>query len=519
MNESIESLRPLFMILVPAAFAALILALPEKQRGVRTAALIAGAAFSLALTILTFGKPLSFTRAWAGWGMEFSLKLTGAGGALLIAASALTLLVVAFEARKSHGKLFDAGVLFALAMASGALLANNLVAMMFFWQALWLPLFVMISAGGENAQKTAVKAVVTAGVSDLCLMLGMGLAALAAGGMTMDLMRVPMNGLGAAAFLLMAVGAVSKLGAMPFHGWILDAADEAPAPFMALFPGALNVILGGYLLFRLNGIFEAGGGSGAKLALLTVGSLTVLLAGALALHGRTLKRVIAYLSIAQAGALMLPVAAAKAADPGFFAILLCLGAAASAILFLEAGKVEAREGTTELAKLVNLPRKMPNASSGFLAAFLAFFVVASSVVYGLTLERIGFGMVFLILALIGAAFALAAVLRLSVVTLFGKPSKAPEDRVSRVPALGAALAWAEKTRLDPYPPLASLVKGYSNVSLKINDAISWFYDVAVVRFVGFLSLLVRKAHNGSQSRYVLWVLLGAVIVVVLFVLS
>jgi hypothetical protein len=85
--------------------------------------------------------------------------------------------------------------------------------------------------------------------------------------------------------------------------------------------------------------------------------------------------------------------------------------------------------------------------------------------------------------------------------------------------LDDTLAWLETTHCDPYPAAARFMKDYGAISLKANDAISWFYDVAVVWFVGALSGIVRRAHNGSPSRYVLWVLAGVVIVIAIFSLS
>ena len=53
------------------------------------------------------------------------------------------------------------------------------------------------------------------------------------------------------AFIFMMIGAVSKAGCMPFHSWIPDAAVDAPLPFMAFLPAALEKLLGIYLLARL----------------------------------------------------------------------------------------------------------------------------------------------------------------------------------------------------------------------------------------------------------------------------
>ena len=43
----------------------------------------------------------------------------------------------------------------------------------------------------------------------------------------------------------------TKAGALPFHTWIPDAAEDAPLPFMALMPAAFEKLLGIYFLARI----------------------------------------------------------------------------------------------------------------------------------------------------------------------------------------------------------------------------------------------------------------------------
>jgi NADH-quinone oxidoreductase subunit L len=93
------------------------------------------------------------------------------------------------------------------------------------------------------------------------------------------------------------------------------------------------------------------------------------------------------------------------------------------------------------------------------------------------------------------------------------------DHYHDAPVLRTVYGWASKKYFDIYHLGGYLIKGYAAISLKINDAISWFYDVAVVRFVEWLSKLVKWAHNGSQSRYVLWILTGMAAVTAMFLLS
>jgi formate hydrogenlyase subunit 3/multisubunit Na+/H+ antiporter MnhD subunit len=162
----------------------------------------------------------------------------------------------------------------------------------------------MIQAGGENAWKTSVKAVFTAGFSDLMMILGLGFASLSAESMTMDAMHVPATGLGAAGFLLMAVGALGKLGAIPFHGWLYNASEDAPSPFMGLVPGGLNLLMGANLLSKFPGIFDSAQ-SGAMLLVLIAGAGTVVLAGMLSMSAGGFRKLAVALNVAQAGALVL----------------------------------------------------------------------------------------------------------------------------------------------------------------------------------------------------------------------
>ena len=139
-----------------------------------------------------------------------------------------------------------------LGMVNGAVLADHLIVLLFFWEGLLLTLFGMIAIGSPGAFKTAFKAFVIVGVTDVCMMLGIALAGKAAGTLVMSKIHLPLDAIGCAAMLLMMIGAVSKAGAMPFHSWIPDAAVDAPLPFMAFLPASLEKLLGIYLLARIS---------------------------------------------------------------------------------------------------------------------------------------------------------------------------------------------------------------------------------------------------------------------------
>ena len=177
--------------------------------------------------------------------MEFSLRLYHFSSFILLAAAGFAFLVVALllliHAEQAAIRISSIAImLITLAMVNGAVLADNLVLMLFFWEGLLVTLFGIIAIGGKDAFKTATKAFIIVGISDLCMMVGIGLAGYLAGTMTMSKINLAMTPMASFAFILMMIGAISKAGSMPFHSWIPDAAVDAPLPFMAFLPASLG---------------------------------------------------------------------------------------------------------------------------------------------------------------------------------------------------------------------------------------------------------------------------------------
>ncbi len=602
----------LYRILFPAAFALLAFILPKKSRRGLSGALLLGFAGNLVLNLISCDKALTYTLSWAGFGLDFSLKLTPFGSFMQVAAAAVTLLVavytVVFAADKPYARPLYAGMLLTAAMVNGVMLANNLAALLFFWEAILGTMFFMIMAGSKNAYRTSVKAFVIAGATDLCMMLGIGLTGYLAGTLQMDQIHMEPTGWGAVAFVLLLIGAVSKAGAMPFHTWIPDAANDAPMPFMAFLPGALEKLLGVYLLSKVClDLFAFEHGSVMSVALMTLGALTIIFAVMMALIQRDFKRLLSYHAVSQVGYMILGIGTGLPIGilGGVFHML--NNAVYKCLLFLTAGAVEKQTGTTNLNKLGGLGKRMPVTMVCFIVAALSiagfpmtngFF--SKELILDGALES---NLFFFIIAAVGAFFTPVSFLKLGHAVFFGKPNdltrdtkEAPRamlipmaalaalclalgfgsgfvmtslqrllggpvaeahivghtnwalvgvsagllllaaldhwrgfkktgkgleaaDHFHHAPVLRTVYDWAEKKYFDPYEMSRAFIRGYAGLSLKINDAISWFYDVLVVRAVGCLSLLVRRAHNGNQARYVCWTLFGLALTVAIFLLS
>ncbi|MFA5840075.1 MAG: proton-conducting transporter membrane subunit [Candidatus Margulisiibacteriota bacterium] len=441
----------LSLIFAPLFGAILAYFLPNKYKG-PIAFLIA--LHNLVVAIYLFNIKLDFSLPWAGFGINFALRYYNFSAFIVSAisffATAITLYSIVFMEKKNHQSQFWAYLLITVAMATGAALANNLVLLLFFWEGLLLTLFGMISIGNPAAYKTATKAFIIVGFTDICLMLGIGMTGLLANTLTMSQINLPINSLSSIAFILLMIGAIGKAGSMPFHSWIPEAALDAPLPFMSLFPAALEKLLGIYLLARITlDFFQLQANSWLSLLLMIVGATTIILAVMMALIQKDYKKLLSYHAISQVGYMVLGIGTCLPAGivGGIFHMI--NHALYKSCLFLTGGSVEKQTGTTDLNQLGGLGWKMPVTFGCFIVAaasisgvppFNGFF--SKELVYDAALER---GSIFYIVAVLGSFFTAASFLKLGHAAYLGKTqdksSQAKEAPLSMlIPMLAIAAA-------------------------------------------------------------------------------
>lgn len=366
------------LIALPAVAGVTVLLAPRRLRGLREAILLFVTLANLVLTSTLLSKQITYSISWAGgFGFEFALRLYHFSAFILLATAGFAFLIslysVAFIPPSGLNNQFYSYLLLTVALVNGATLADNLALMLFFWEGTTLTVFGMIIIGHSGAYRTAIKALLIGGVTDLCMMFGIGLAYYLSGTMAISKISLPLNRLGAAAFLFMAIGAVSKAGCMPFHSWIPDASIDAPLPFMAFLPASLEKLLGIYFLARLSlDMFRFSAASWVSVFLMVLGSVTILLAVAMALIQRNYKRLLSYHAISQVGYMILGIGTATPAGivGGLFHMI--NHAMYKSCLFLTAGAVERQTGTTDLNKLGGLARRMP-------VTTICFVVTAASI--------------------------------------------------------------------------------------------------------------------------------------------
>jgi formate hydrogenlyase subunit 3/multisubunit Na+/H+ antiporter MnhD subunit len=422
----------LLPILIPLLSGALVLLISNRLHTLQKTITIIATALNLAVAITLFKQNAYFSLPWFGVGIDFSLRLYHFSSFIICAAAGFGFLLAlyssAFVQKDKHPNQFFSYFLITLGLTSGAVLADNLFLLLFFWEGLLLVLFGMIAIGGKNAFKTAMKAFIIVAVTDLCMMIGIVLISHLAGTFTISKIHLPLTKVSSIAFVLLMIGAISKAGSMPFHSWIPDAAIDAPLPFMAFVPAALEKLLGIYFLTRISlDMFQLSTHSWLSTLLMVIGSATILLAVMMALIQKNYKKLLSYHAISQVGYMILGIGTAVPAGiiGGLFHMI--NNALYKSGLFLTAGSVEKQAGSAQLEELGGLAQKLP-------LTFICFIVTAVSIsgvppfngffskelIYEGALER---GFIFYAAAVLGSFFTAASFLKLGHAAFLGKISQ------------------------------------------------------------------------------------------------
>jgi NADH-quinone oxidoreductase subunit L len=614
------SQNPLLSVILFPLVSGIIVLFFTKGKFIKEFLTFAVTVINLIMAIGLYNKDFFNSYYWAGekFGFDLTLRIYHFSGFILVAAAGFAFLLALYSwsymADKKYKNQYYSYLLITLGFVNGAVLSNNLFAMLFFWEGLAIVLFGMIIIGKENSFKTAVKALIIDCVAGLLLLLGIALIGYLSFNHTYEMNIIQMHkisiaGIGGIAFILVMAGAIAKAGSMPFHSWIPDAALDAPIPFMAYVPAALEKLLGIYFLARIClDIFKLEPNSWASTTLMVIGVITILLAVAMALIQKNYTRLLSYHAISQVGYMILGIGTCIPAGiiGGIFHMI--NHAMYKCGLFLTSGSVEKQTGTSDMNKLGGLAGKMPVTMICFLVTaasisgvppFNGFF--SKELVYDGAFER---GWIYYAGALLGSVLTAASFLKLGhaayfdplqkqnkkvkeaplgillpmiilafMCILFGVYNQLPiqnliqpilgekllegknywgwphslffilmtlgallvavlnhwygvkkggsglhaSDHIRNFPVIKNIYDMAEKRFFDPYDIGMVIVGLFSKLTWLIDRFIDWIYDTAIVRFTQFFSMFVRKFQNGSYSAYILWILIGFIIII-LFVI-
>jgi NADH-quinone oxidoreductase subunit M len=317
----------------------------------------------------------------ADWNVHYHVGLDGLNVLLVALTAFLGPLVVAgaFTAVQKNVRLFHAMVFFIQFAMLGTFLAQDLFLFYVFWEAMLIPMFLMIGIwGGERRIYATLKFVLYTAFGSI-LMLAAVIYLVwshtqATGTLSFafdDLGRHALP-LGAQSWLLaaFALSFAIKVPMVPLHTWLPDAHVEAPTAGSVILAGVL-LKMGTYGFMKLGFPLFPDATRAFLPALMILSVVSILYGACLALVQTDIKKIIAYSSISHLGYVMLGLLSFDLVGiQGAIVQMVSHGIVAGG-LFTLVGMIYERCHTRELAHYGGLARLLPVYSVFFMILTLA----------------------------------------------------------------------------------------------------------------------------------------------------
>ena len=332
--------------------------------------------FDLTFSQLQFSEYLPWVKAI---GLSYSLGVDGLSLPLLGLNGLLTWVAIAVTKEDiERPRLYYALILLINAGIAGALMSQNLLLFVLFYELELIPFYLMIAIwGGSKRGYASTKFLLYTAVSGLLVLAGFLGITFLSGSASFDYDAILTQNLSLKAQLILLttllIGFGIKVPLVPLHTWLPDAYVEA-SPAVTILLGGILAKLGTYGLIRFGLQLFPETWSLIAPGLAIIGVISVLYGAFSAIAQKDIKRMVAYSSIGHMGYIL--VAAAAGTE------LSVLGAVAQmvshglilALLFHLVGIVETKVGTRELYVLnglMNPVRGLPFTSALLITAGMA----------------------------------------------------------------------------------------------------------------------------------------------------
>nr|WP_206313716.1 Na+/H+ antiporter subunit D [Streptomyces coryli] len=298
-----------------------------------------------------------------------SLVADRLAGLMLTVSGVVTLIVLlyAFGQDTAEGggsapfSFFHPAYQILVAGVSLCFLAGDLVNLYVGFEIMLMASFVLLTVGGTQARLRAGSTyVIVSLVSSIVFLAGIAATYAAAGTVNFAQLavRLPDVPLGVRTFsevLLLTVFGV-KAAAFPVSAWLPDSYPTAPAPVTAVFAGLLTKV-GVYCVIRAETLLFPGNRLSAVLMAIACASMVIGILGAVA--QTDLKRLLSFCLVSHIGFMLFGVALGTRAGIGGAIVYTAHHITVQTTLFLAAGMLERRYGTTELTRLGGTARSAP----------------------------------------------------------------------------------------------------------------------------------------------------------------
>jgi NADH-quinone oxidoreductase subunit M len=259
-------------------------------------------------------------------------------------------------ARRDRPRAYYGLMLFLTGAIVGVFTAQDLILFYVFWEAMLIPLYVLVGVwGGPGRLQATIKFVIYTMVGSLLM-----LAAVIVYGLQAGTFSMISGGTNASDWLFLGFAAafIVKAPLFPFHGWLPDAYRESPAEVSAVLSGVVSKAAAFGFLRICFSLFPAGVHD-FRTPILILAAIGLVYGSLLAFRAPDIRGVIAYSSLAQLGLITLGLFATN--DLGIDGAVLQMvnHGLISAVLFMLAGAIERRAATGEFDLLGGFARGRP----------------------------------------------------------------------------------------------------------------------------------------------------------------
>ncbi|MEU4428925.1 Na+/H+ antiporter subunit D [Actinoplanes sp. NPDC024001] len=368
---------PVVMPLLGAALTLMMAGRPRAQRTVSLTALTATLLVSAALLYLSTTEG-TLVVAVGGWVAPLGIVLVAdeLAALMLVVSAAVTVCVLVYSIGQGMAdgheetplSVYHPTYLVLTAGVTNAFLAGDLFNLYVGFEILLVASYVLLTLGGtENRIRAGTTYVVVSLLSSVIFLTALGLVYAATGTLNMaqlagrldalpDGLRLTLQGM-----LLLAFGI--KAAVFPLSSWLPDSYPTAPAPVTAVFAGLLTKV-GVYAIVRTETLLFPGGRATTVLLIAALLTMVVGILGAVAQSD--IKRLLSFTLVSHIGYLLFGVGLTSRLGLSSAIFYVVHHITVQTTLFLAAGLIEKRGGSTALDRLGGLARLNPVLALAFL---------------------------------------------------------------------------------------------------------------------------------------------------------
>ena len=368
------------LMLLPLAGAAIIAALPKaNEKAAKQAAL----ATTLAVTAATIAMAVGFERdnvnlqfvekySWIpSFGINYALGVDAIALVLILMSTILAPIVVLAGWNEAHGgrwsvKTFYILILVLETMMIGVFAATDVFLFYVIFEAMLVPVYFLIGGYGTAARAAAaVKFLIYSLVGGLLMLasiIALYVMSGAQGGHTFDINELSKLEMSSTTqnllFLGFFIAFAIKAPVWPFHTWLPDAAQSATPGTSVLLLGVLDKVgTFGMIRYCLTLFPEASKTFTPVILVLAV--ISIIYGAFLAIGAKDIKRLIAYTSISHFGFITMGIFAMTSQGHSGATLYMFNHGFSTAALFLVAGWMISRRGSSTIADFGGLQRVTP----------------------------------------------------------------------------------------------------------------------------------------------------------------